>query len=727
MHVTIRSIAVGAVCALSACQLHARVGGLSADVEVGVDAYAGMDEAPACGGELRLAEPVWEEGDDPNGRDVIGFPLRHTDVHARVAGGMTVTTVEQVFDNPFDHPIEAVYVFPLDDEAAVSGYQIAIGDRTIEGEIEQREQARRTYETARARGHTAALVEQDQPNVFSQRIANIAPHETVRVRIEYTSLLDYADGHYQLVVPLVVGPRYLPAGAHGDHAIASHRVGGPRRGDATSIPYAPATLAGSTVSFTADIDAGVPLTGIASSTHAIDVAAVSPTRSRVTLRRADELPNRDLVVRIGVAGARDSVGVLTHRVGDDGYFVLEIHPKAEYRPGDLTSREAVVLIDTSGSMDGAPLGQAKQVADRVIDGLGDRDTFDVLAFSSGVDAMSELPVAGDAVGKARGHAFVASLEAGGGTELGRGMLASLATDPGADRIRTVYLITDGFIGNDDQILGAAKGALGGNRIFTVGVGSAPNRSLLDRLARIGRGFSSYVGPTDSAADVAAPLVARSARPYLTDVTIDWGGLAVTDVTPGVVPDVYAGRPLIVAGRYVRPGAATVTVRAKTAGRWISIPVAVTLMSHNDLPPVASLWARRRIDELTEDAPDRGAVDAEAAITALGLRFHLVTRFTSFVAVDRTRVVAPGGAAHVVEQPALAPAGVNLDMAVAPAPAPAPSSGGGSHWHWGGGGGGGGGGGWGGGGDADPITILLALALVPLAWRLRRLRDAGEPE
>jgi len=729
MRATSRSIVAGVLCALAACKVHAHLGQLSAGVEVDVDGasggWAAMDEVPACGGELRLVTPVPAEPDVLDGRYAIGFPLRHTDVHARVAGIMSVTTVEQVFDNPYDHPIDAVYVFPLDADAAVSGYQIVIGDRTIAGEIQQRDQARRTYEHARSRGYTTALVEQDQPNVFSQRVANIAPHETVRVRLEYTALLDYADGHYDLVVPLVVGPRYLPAGAHGDRAIASHREGGPRRLDATSIPYAPATRAGGTVSFTADIDAGVPVTGVVSPSHSIDVVDVAPTRTRVTLHRADELPNRDLIVRFGVAGPRTTVGVVAHRAGGDGYFALEIQPKATYRPGDVTPREAVILIDTSGSMDGGPLGQAKAIADRIIDGLADRDSFDVMAFASGVDAMADLPVAGDLAGRARGHAFVASLQAGGGTELGRGMLASLTTDPGADRIRAVYLITDGFIGNDDQILNAARGALGANRIFTVGVGSAPNRSLLDRLARLGRGFATYVTPAEDPADAAGPLVARSGDPYLTDVSIDWGGLAVTDLTPQVIPDVFAGQPLIVSGRFERPGAGTVRVRATSAGRRVEIPVAVTLPDHNDLPPVAALWARRRIDALLAESPGDVTRDVERAVTDLGLRFHLVTRFTSFVAVDRTRVVAPGGAVQVVEQPALAPAGVNLDMAVGPDPDPAPvasSSGGGGHHSWGGGGGGGGDF-WGGGGDADPITILLALALIPLAWQLRRLRDA----
>jgi Ca-activated chloride channel family protein len=702
------------------CHMHVDAG-MSADVSIGTSGgYAAMDEVPAQGGELRLVEPKWTTPADGPADEIIGFPLRHTDVHAHVAGMMATYTIEQTFENPFDEAIEAVYVFPLGDEAAVSGYRIKIGSRTITGEIQKREQARQTYERAKAEGHTAALVEQDKANVFEQRIANIAPHETIVVQLDYTELLDYHDGQYEMVVPLVVGPRYLPGGTHEQHPVAAKRAGGADRAGATTIPYVDATRAGNTVSFTADIDAGVPLTAVGSPSHQIVRQVVAPTRTKVTLAAADEVPNRDLVLRYGVAGERTTVGVIAHKTGDDGFFVLEVQPKATFRAGDITPREVIILIDTSGSMDGPPLAQAQALAGRILDSLGPRDTFDVLGFAGNVSAMAPSPVVADASGVARGHAFVRALSSGGGTEMQAGVLEALRKDPGADRIRELFLLTDGFIGNDDEIVGAAKGALGSSRIFPVGIGSAPNRSLLDRVAAVGRGFPSYLNLTENADDVARPLVARSAHPYLTDVAIDWGKLDVEDLTPAAIPDVYAGQPLVIAGRYHRAGTGTVTVTANTAGQRVSIPVTITLPAKNDLEPVASLWARRRIDELTMAKLDGKDVDDD--ITELGLKFHLVTELTSFVAVDRTRVVQPGGAVRLVEQPAAIPAGVNIDTAIGPEPAaPASSYSGDSG---GGGGGGGGGGDWG-GGDADDVTLLLALALalVPAAFAAKRARGA----
>jgi Ca-activated chloride channel homolog len=689
--------------------------------------YAAMEEIPVGGGELRLVAampaPAGIEDDRPGAgeaTEMIAFPLRHTAVHARVAGMMGQYTVEQVFENPFDEPIEAVYVFPLGDEAAVSAYSITIGERTIAGEIQTREKARRTYDEAKTAGHTAALVEQEKANVFSQRIANIAPRETIRVKLEYVELLDYADGRYEVVVPLVVGPRYLPGDRPGRRPVGSRHAGTPGQPGTTSIPYVDEVRAGSTVSFTAEIEGAVPISGVESPSHDLEVQTLSPAHTRVTLERADVIPNRDLVVRFRTAGDRTMVGVLAHRQGNEGYFALAVQPKGTYRTGDITSREMIILVDISGSMDGEPLAQARDLARALVATLSDRDTFNVIAFASGTEKMAERAIAGDAAGKARGAQFVADLESGGGTDLDRGLIESLATEPGADRIRMVYVLSDGYVGNDDVILDAARAKLGHNRIFPVGIGSAPNRALLNQLADVGRGYASYLNLGEAATEVGTELVRRSAHPYLTDIAIDWQGLEVEQLTPAKVPDVYAGMPLIVSGRYRKPGSATVKVSATTAGRRVTIPLQISLPAASDLPPVASLWARRRIEALMSTAGEGGVGgDAEREVTEIGLAFHLVTEFTSFVAVDRTRVVQPGGATRLVEQPAANPAGVNLATAVAsPSPMSSPggsyaSSGGSSGDSWGGGGGG--------GGDADLMTIFLALALIPLALGLRRLR------
>ncbi|MGE0546989.1 MAG: VIT domain-containing protein [Kofleriaceae bacterium] len=685
------------------------------DVTV-TETFAAMDEVPVSGGELRLVAPLDAGDRDGDALKAIAFPLRHTDVRTRVSGMSAIYAVEQTFENPYDEPIDAVYVFPLGDEAAVTSYAIVIGDRTIAGEIKTKDDARATYANARAQGHTAALLEQDKRNIFRQRIANIAPREPIKVRFEYVELLDYADGHYEIAFPLVVGPRYLPANDLGKTPVGAHHAGDRGRDGVVSIPYADPSIAASTVSFAADIDAGVPITGVASPSHQLRVSDVAATRRRVELATAGELPNRDLIVRFKTASESTMVGLLAHRTTDRGYFTLVVQPKAEYKTGDITPREVMIVVDTSGSMSGQPIAQAQRLASALVDSLGPADTFNVLAFAGGSHALAPAAIAGDPAGKRLGKQFIVGLSSGGGTEMGPAMATALATDPGMDRVRLVYFLTDGFVGNDDVIVSAARNNLGVNRIFSVGIGSAPNRSLLNQIAAVGRGFASYLGPDESAADLGEDLVRRTAFPYLTNIKIHWNGLAVGAVTPERIPDVYAGLPLVVSGVYTRPGRAKVVVSATRAGRAVSIPLEVTLPARSDAEPVAALWARRRVDELLAIAGDQVTDTVAAQITELGLGFHMVTDYTSFVAVDRTRVVTSSGATKLVEQPALAPAGINLEAAIGE---PSESSSGYSGYA-GGGGGGGGGGGWGGGGDVDPLTLLLMIALVPLAWTLRRI-------
>ncbi len=680
---------------LAACHASMQV---NTDVTIsGSVGYAAMDEIPVTGGELRLVAPQVAVFAGVK-QDVIGFPLEHTAITAHVGGMMAVYDVEQTFGNPFDEPIEAVYVFPLGDDGAVSGYQMTIGERTITGEIKTKEDARRIYDEAKTSGHTAGLVEQNKPNIFTQHVANIAPHERVKIKIRYVELLDYDDGAYTMAIPLTVGPRYLPADRPGRNPV-----------NAQSMSYVDSSRASSTVSFTADIDAGVPIVGVESPSHQIVATQPAATRSHVTLGRGDEIPNRDLVIRYKTAGPQTTIGLLTHKTDEDGYFMLAVQPKAQYRTGDITPREVVIVIDRSGSMDGQPLAQAKAVASAIIDTLSDRDSFNVVAFASGVEAMSDTAIRGDRAGKQRGLEYLKVLQSGGGTEMEQGVVKMLTNTPGSDRIRVVYFLTDGFVGNDDVVVGAAKRFLGTNRIFTVGIGSAPNRSLLDRLAGAGRGFASYLTLNEPADKLAKDLVLKSAYPYMTDVQVDWGGLAVEELTPGTIPDVYAGQPLLVTGRYRRPGTAVVKVSATTAGQRVTIPISVTLPPINNFEPVASLWARRKIETLMAVADEQ---DVRKPVTELGLRFHLVTEYTSFVAVDRTRVVS-NGVIRVVEQPSVVPEGVNPATTVEQTPSYSSSSRSSKYDD------GGGFGGWGGGGRSLGDWWILVFFSIGALWLIVR--------
>lgn len=647
------------------------------DVSVHVSpGFAAMDDVPVVGGELRLAEPRVAMFDAAP-REMIAFPLRRTNITAQVGGMMGVYVVEQIFDNPFPEPIEAVYAFPLGAHSAISGYEIVLGERTIRGEIQPAQRARDTFAQAAAAGHTAGLVEQVRANLFVQRVTNIAPGETVTVRMTVVEPLTYRDGTYELAIPTTVGPRYKPA---------------------IGVTYVPPAQSSATIGFSAVIDPGMPIVDIASPSHAITKTPTGPTSATVALASADELPNKDLIVRFTTAGAQTQVGLLAHRApgARDGYFLLSIQPKGTYAEADITSREVMIVIDTSGSMDGEPLAQAKAVASGIIDTLAPRDRYTIITFASGVASMTPAPISGTPSNKQFGLDYLRDLRAGGGTEMAAGVSAMLDRPVGSDRVRIVYFMTDGHIGNDDVVVGAAQRLLGTNRIFTLGVGSAPNRSLLDRLAETGRGFPSYLAPREDPVATAKHVVARSAYPYLTDISVDWGGLAVDGITPtGTIPDVYAGQPIILSGRYRTPGRGTITLRARAAGRPIALPIEVALPTEHAFAPVAHLWARRQIE---------AATDAET-IEAIGLQFQLVTPHTSFVAVDRSRVVGDGHQ-RVIEQPNVVPEGMAHPARETTTTSydDGDSLGGGGSW-----------GSWGSGGPEDDVPwIVLALAALGLA-------------
>lgn len=704
--------AVGVAC-------HAR---FNLEAEFGVDPPPVVDVRPPA--ELRLVTPIVTTLDDGSQQVAVTFPLKHTAITARVGGMMAEYQIEQEFENPFDDPIEAVYTFPLGHTGAVNGYELIIGTRTITGEIQKRAEARETYEEAKRSGHTAALVEQQKPNVFTQHVANIAPHETVRVRLSYVDLLPHRDGAYEMVVPLVVGPRYLPIERGGASPVGSHREGEMPRTSGTSIGYVDERRPSSTVSFVAEIDAGVPIRRISSGSHDIAVETVSPTRSRVILGRADEIPNRDLRIKYTTAGTDDTAAVLAHKTGDTGYFVLAIQPKATIRPDEITGREVMIVIDTSGSMSGLPLQQAKRVASSIVGSLTERDSFNILSFAGSVDAMAGHMKAGDDRGKQSGLRYLADMRAGGGTEMELGVVEMLTREPADGRVRMIYFLTDGFVGNDDVVLGAAHELLGSNRIFTVGIGQAPNRALLDSLADIGRGYSTYVALDDNGSRAGAELLRRSGQPYLTDVQIDWGGLPVTQQDPAIVPDVYAGLPLMISGRYTKAASGTITVYGNRNGERIALPVRVDLPRSIELPPVASLWARRRIEQLGRPS-ELPANVVEQAITDLGLRFHLMTSFTSFVAVDRSRVVS-NGEVRTVEQPAIVPEGVNPNTAIGEGYRPAGAWRDNAKRERRSYGGGGGGGHWFGSGATpeSPLGLIgfaFALVILGVLWRSLRRR------
>jgi len=565
------------------------------------------EEAPAA-----AAPPTEEPAPD--------LPVLHTDVRARVSGFVADVTVTQRFDNLHERPIEALYLFPLPSDAAVDAMEMHIGDRVVRGRIQRRGEARQTYEAARQEGRRAALLEQQRPNLFAQRVANIQPGESIEVRIRYVQMLPFEDGHYEYVFPMVAPRRFDP----GDPAAVL--------GEAAEMRQA------SDVSLSVELDAGMPLRQLDSPTHQLTVERPSASKATAELARADRIPNRDFVLRYEVGGDAPEATVLAHRDGQSGYFGLVVQPPGAPANDAIAARDITFVVDTSSSMRGRPMEHARAVMRGVLASIRETDTFNVLAFSDGVRSLSPAALAGTPENVERAGAFVDGLSAAGSTDMVPAIEAALAGRSRGDRLPIVVLLTDGYIGNEAQVLRSIAERLGDARLYSVGVGSAVNRFLLERASEIGRGRTIVTTLSETPESAAARFATLVDRPVFTDVEVDWGGLAVEDVYPRRLPDLFAGKPLVVHGRYEHGGTAQVKVRGTMGGRRYERVVEVTLpdRSADDAHAAqGTLWARAAVHDRMNRLYLRDDPALVEEVTLLGLEHHMITQYTSFVAVDET--------------------------------------------------------------------------------------------
>ncbi|HST10493.1 MAG TPA: VIT and VWA domain-containing protein [Terriglobales bacterium] len=596
-------------------------------------------------------------------------PLKHTDVRAGISGFLARVTVTQIFANTATQNVEAVYTFPLPQDAAVDDMTIQIGDRTVRGLIKRREEARAIYEHAKNTGHVAALLDQERPNIFTQSVANILPGAQVTVTISYVETLRYEEGSYEFVFPMVVGPRYIPGQATGQQ-------GGGWAPDTTKVPDASritpwvagkGTRAGHDISLELALDAGVPIQELHSKTHVIDVDRQSASRATIRLRDEAVIPNKDFILRYDVAGEQVADAILTspspgRSKGAGGYFTMILQPPARLPESDIQPKELVFVLDTSGSMWGFPLDQAKRVISRALDELYPGDTFNLITFSGDTHIVFPEPVYPTAENIRKAKAVLASRNGGGGTEMMKAIRAALVPSDKQDHVRVVCFLTDGYVGNDMEIVGEVQKHPNA-RVFAFGIGNAVNRFLLDKMAEIGRGAVEYVTLADKADEAADRFYERVRSPLLTDLYIDWGGLPVTDVYPQRLPDLFSGQPLVITGRYTQPANGKVHLKGTRAGGPFTRDIAVAFSSGTQpFDALAGFWARRRIDDLMSQdwlGMQQGAMKPalQEQITQLGLDYRLMTQFTSFVAVEE-RIVTKDGQPQRVEVPVEMPEGVS---------------------------------------------------------------------
>jgi Ca-activated chloride channel homolog len=602
---------------------------------------------------------------DPNGKPKADCPLKHTEVKADVSGFLARVTVTQEFENNFKEKIEAVYTFPLPQNAAVDEMTMVVGDRTVRGKILRREEAEAVYEAAKNNGQRASLLNQERPNIFTQSVANILPGEKIKVTISYVETLNYEDGAYEFVFPMVVGPRYIPGNATGaqGNGFSPDTDQVPDASKITPKPAPAGMRAGHDISLDITLDAGVPIDGLVSKTHDVEVDRLDDRRAHVRLKDRETIPNKDFILRYDVAGKKISDALLTHSTGHSGFFTLILQPPERVTAEDVTPKELVFVLDTSGSMFGFPIDKAKETMKLALDSLYPSDTFNLITFAGDTNILFPEPVPATKENLEKAQKFLETREGGGGTEMMKAIRASLEPSDKQDHVRIVCFMTDGYVGNDMEIIGEVQKHPNA-RVFSFGIGSSVNRYLLDNMARYGRGEVEYVALNDDGSAAARRFHERIRNPLLTDISIDWNGMQVDDVYPKTIPDLFGAKPVILTGRYGGNGKGVIRLKGKMSGRDFvrEIPVDFSSLAQHDV--LATLWARTRVDDLMSKdlkGAQQGTMNDEVkqSIIQLGLNYRLMTQFTSFVAVEEI-IVTDGGQPRRIDVPVEVPEGVNRD-------------------------------------------------------------------
>lgn len=568
-----------------------------------------------------------------------------TQIHAQVTGNVARVNVTQTFENPSDDWVEGLYVFPLSAGAAVDELEMLVGERRIRGEIKRKEEARATYEQAKSEGRRASLVDQQRPNMFSTSVANIAPHSSITVNIAYLDTIPFRDGRYSLNLPLSITPRYTPgdAGGEGVSASAPHQA---------TPEHVEAAVQNAQIEI--DLEPGFPVQQVNSLNHAV-LMETTGTGRRINLRSASVPADRDFELVWTPSVTPDTyASAFAERVGNDTYVLVSLMPP-QMAAERTYKREVVFIIDTSGSMSGSSIEQARAALRLGVARLQPGDTFNIIRFSD--DATSLFPTSQPAVTVNRQSAsdFIDGLVADGGTEMRSALELAFSIPPTLDALRQIVFVTDGSVSNEAELVKLISDRIGGARLFTVGIGGAPNAYFMREAAAAGRGSFTFIPQIDQVSERMGDVFRKLENPALVDLQLNWPGAAVATLAAKLPSDVYAGDPLTVVAKLSSLPQGLLTLNGRSGGgAWTrQLPLKIV----NDRSGIAKLWARERISALARQKNLGGdATEAENQIVALALQHHLVSDYTSLVAVDDTPVRPVGVDGRSEQVPVSAPRG-----------------------------------------------------------------------
>ena len=608
------------------------------------DAADFIDKNQLQQGSLVLQSPAWQ------GEQLS--PLVHTDVDIEVTGLLSRTRVTQAFYNPSQDWVNGVYVFPLPENAAVDTLKLIIGERVIEGQIQPKKKAKAIYEQAKREGKKASLLSQNRPNMFTTAVANIGPGESVVVSMEYQHLLDYKQGRFALRFPMTILPRYLP-GVPLDLRFSPTGWGlntdqVPDASEITPLIKHPADPSNK-VSIKVQLNTGLPLDKIESEFHSVTSTQLDEGRYQVELNH-DVVANQDFVLQwYPQSSALPQAAVFSEQHSHANYGLLMVLPPTAQSQATTIGREVIFVLDTSGSMAGESIVQAKSALLMALDDLGAQDSFNVIEFNSYARALWRQPRLASANALRDAVDFVQGLRADGGTEMARAL--DLALGHTMASLRQVVFITDGSVGNEEELMSLIRAKRGPSRLFTVGIGSAPNSYFMTEAAQEGRGTFTYIGDVSQVQTKMSRLFQVLRHPALTDVFIDFS--EETAFYPSTPPDLYYAEPLMLSYRSETASAGSVNLSGRIGPNdWsVSLPLRQAAPQSG----LDKVWAREKITQLTRDRRKSSQPESiNKEIEALAQSHHLVSEFTSLVAVD----VTPSRPAHASS----ADKGVPVEMA-----------------------------------------------------------------
>ena len=565
------------------------------------------------------------------GQDVAGaFANIDNKTRINVSGMVAHVSIEQHFKNNHDAQLEGVYVFPLPDQAAVHRMRIKIGDRIINGSVKAKAEARAVYQQAKAKGKKAALVKQYRPNLFKTNVANIRPGETIIVELDYIEPVSYQQGQFQIQVPFSITPRYSPKDHQSDDSSEIEVLMTDHFGW-SGIDSSLAGVANTELSVV--LDTGLPLQNIDSAYHAIkisnrnDIYQINLDPDRPALKQ-------DFVLRWQAqTGQSPDAALFAQTVQGEHYLQIMMLPPQGTMTEQTLPREVIYVIDTSGSMQGQSIIQARQSLLLAIAQLNDQDRFNILAFNQQTRKLFNDAVPANAGNLATAKAYVEQLQADGGTEMMPALQQSLRYKPDNQRVRQIIFITDGAVSNEEQLFGAIYQHLGQSRLFTVGIGSAPNSYFMRKAAEFGRGSFTHISDTGEVQQSMSRLLGRLNKPLIRDITIEWPAGNSVEHYPEKIPDLYQGEPLVV-NAAIENLSGVITVRGKQSGGR-SWEKRLYIGGDNNHRGVATLWAREKIQHLLDQKiKGRPEKDVRQSVLEVALTHQLMSPYTSFVAVEQ---------------------------------------------------------------------------------------------